>query len=733
MSQKRPPIQDLVPPNRAFDNMTIHHSELSYLFKHRCLGCKCEQPTAIFKWDKHRQILKRICNHHHELSLPNKCGNKITFNICILCGIVTEKEEQLQNHMQAHKYVIDASKFCHFCKANKECKDGFLEHIAQHLRISNFLDIEITNPNPTQLNKTLLDHHDGSCVCHSSSSNASPILDNSSKNINNSEENANDKLQTEFLENSQKIMAAINDPSEAKFKEFLKKMPEAAKIVLKPPPPAPNVPLSQNDNERIANYFNPEYSHAFEELPEFKSSDPFLPGEEEVFHWIKEQKVTKRAFEQLNKILPHSMNLPPKSSREQVLVLNDWKRVQEITDKLVLPEPWTVEQKCPIFSVSDYIRRLAEKRTFWEHLIVDEKSVENLENTTSQETSLLKQFVNCYKFKLIREYCEKQDAIPLLLALYLDDMDLVRFEKTKSYCGYYTHVSNLCSPLISEVQDTFLVALSKRKVPHNLILETIFKEFNFLFDGIIVKNSLNNQSIKMIPVLWLLLGDSPERCGVTCTLSFQAEQGCLHCNLDLRDINKLINPTLGEKKTIEQYLVTRLKCMKLAKDLDKGKGCHNSITKTQTETGFRIYDTNQREADITQRNKDIEKGNVYPLKTYESYLCSNPLTKLTQTRLKLFDLDQIVIVPFHTLCQGVNKVIFPWLFELCDAKTLKVFRQKRNLPKKTTRLDQESSRRILECNIRFLFYDKRERNEKSCPFFPRHSVGSTLLQKNCAL
>ena len=84
------------------------------------------------------------------------------------------------------------------------------------------------------------------------------------------------KEQQEFLKQSQEMMAAINNPSEAKFKEFLRKIPEASKIIIKPPKPAPQIPLSNTDKSKVEAFFDQNRQHFVtdEKLPEFQSSDP---------------------------------------------------------------------------------------------------------------------------------------------------------------------------------------------------------------------------------------------------------------------------------------------------------------------------------------------------------------------------------------------------------------------------------------------------------------------------
>ena len=235
MSQKRPPIQNFSTPEKSYDNMTIHVQELAYLFREHCLGCKCEQPVALFKWDTNRLMLKRVCHHQYELSQPNKCGNKKSFFICIICGVVKEKEEQLHNHMSIHQSLIDYSKYCHFCKCKVECEDGFLEHLVQHIRISNFLDVEISNPLPTQVKKAFLrsTSENLSFMDSSNSASSSQLFgkDNDIGNISTTDDDLSQIFaqNAEYVANSQKMMDAINDPCEGKFKEFLKKIPGAPK------------------------------------------------------------------------------------------------------------------------------------------------------------------------------------------------------------------------------------------------------------------------------------------------------------------------------------------------------------------------------------------------------------------------------------------------------------------------------------------------------------------------
>ena len=204
-----------------------------------------------------------------------------------MCGEVTEKPTQMHNHVNEKHFVDIERHYCIFCKMNVQCDDIIYHHM-QHLRVSGFLDIDIANPCPTQNNPALLNdlnkkkqeqiENEFGTNSSSSSSKIHPSgarkPENSSSFSQQTSSFATPKQQqpvlsketSDFLKNSQEMMNAINNPSEAKFKEFLKKIPEAKKIVIKPPTPAPQVPLSAEEKEDVASFFDTTPFHfLFEE------------------------------------------------------------------------------------------------------------------------------------------------------------------------------------------------------------------------------------------------------------------------------------------------------------------------------------------------------------------------------------------------------------------------------------------------------------------------------------
>lgn len=418
----------------------------------------------------------------------------------------------------------------------------------------------------------------------------------------------------------------------------------------------------------ISKFFLNKIDHTFVKLPVFHSSNPFLPKEAPLFHSIMKTRLTKQQFEVICRNFPESFTFQF-PQHEKWLVFQNWQRTEEIVSLLKVPIPWRVFKRSPIYAISDNLRRMAEKKSFWEKLV---RGPEDFEKIPENKKKLMKKLFDSEKLKEILTYSQREGAIPILLTLYLDDFELNRFSPDKTYCGYYSHITNLYEPILSEVRDSFLVSLSPSNVEHNDILLIIFEELNFLFKGIELFNPITQQFQKCIVFLWQILADSPERNALTCTMNYNANQGCFNCDFHLRENNFLFEK-VTQPKTFEDYLKTgeelRSKCWDY--ECRSPQGTLTKISEIQSTTGFKFVKLDERATDVTNKKEK---------KYLTDYFQESPLITLDQVKLRLFDFKNVVIAPFHTIQLGLMKVTLPWIFAECQKAPLEALLDKLNLP-----------------------------------------------------
>jgi hypothetical protein len=110
-----------------------------------------------------------------------------------------------------------------------------------------------------------------------------------------------------------------------------------------------------------------------------------------------------------------------------------------------------------------------------------------------------------------------------------------------------------------------------------------------MFSGIELFNPLEQKYVNVIPFLFYLEGDSPERVKIASANGYTAAEGCFHCDLNLLNNNILVKE-VGNKKTILHYLKSKKLCEKFAEDLVNGDGPRNKIENEQKKSGFTTYD-----------------------------------------------------------------------------------------------------------------------------------------------
>ena len=231
---------------------------------------------------------------------------------------------------------------------------------------------------------------------------------------------------------------------------------------------------------------------------------------------------------------------------------------------------------------------------------------------------------------------------------------------------------------------------------------------NFLFEGIQLFDPINQKYEKFIVFLWTILADSPERNSLTCTMNYNANQGCFHCDFSLRENNFLFNG-VGTPKNFHQYLAYGEKLRSMCWDYDcRAPGATlKAIESLQSQSGFKFVKTDERSAD-----KDREK------KYLVDYFQESPLVVLDQVKMKLFDFNNVVIAPFHTIHIGVLLVIIPWILELIPEASLAEVLAKHKLPTDVKSWKKDNFDKFLDeledfCN---LIPDSRKK-ERSLAFF----------------
>lgn len=670
---QRTPIQ----PNPL---IIVEKNNISHLFHEKCSICDCHLPKAAFMFSNSKRQFTRLCEHNHEKSkaMSEDAKNKAQkeFYMCILCGKISNKADVISNH-----YLRDDNecskkykqKYCIFCKKIVKEAD-LLSHLASHMRASNLMGKFIPTPILNAEQQSFLNSVSNSNITND---NNSVISSSSSSNIVNlpiiipsSPSNSNIAPQNTFSE-SAALNQALNS-SEEVWQNYLNLIPQHKQQVVRKNNEKTTIILSESDLEDIENYFLQLTFHMYSKLPIYTTPDPFLEHEKDLYYWLKNYKVPREAFLSLVKILPNSLSKPPKNN-ERLLSLDTWERTNEITSNFQIPNFWTEYLGAPIYSISDYIRRLAEKTKFWNNLIQGDSNLDQFA-VSEERKAILKQFMESERFKKIDQYCKKENAKFLLIDLFLDDFDLERFAKIKSYCGYYCNIANLATPIMSQIEDQFLVSLSKKGIVHNEILQQIFEEMNFLFSGVEIWNPIKKEYEKIIVFLWTIDADSPERCKVTCTLDYSADQGCFNCDMDLNHTNILVQKNVGLKKTIKFHLKTRQAARNLAEEIMKGNKPESHLVTLQKKTGVKAYDLSAKTADKQKIKEAFEKRKeVIPEKPLSSYYQQSPILELTQTQMGFFDFDNVIIVPFHTICLGVMQVIMPWVFEKCSKPRLQSF------------------------------------------------------------
>lgn len=297
-------------------------------------------------WEQ--MVFKRKCEHNHSDSklVPEKTNK--WFYCCVLCGaIFNEKKDYFKHLSSFHKKELETTKFCRFCKKNLNDEiDDLIDHHISHLNLNGFLKpgMEIRNLSPSEEED---DFNIPDC------SNEGPIAD-SDEGL--PEEPNSDEL---FCNEEPLIPIPTIATADPQLQIALNTIPIQMNRTPSPGILAIQTPESE---PRLSNeFFLSDFHHSFYELPKFCTNFPFLPKEAPLFSLIMRNRMTKAEFDDIVKTLPEVLNIHvPQNSK--LLAFQRWERVEELTSFLKIPQPWKVFKRCPIYSISDYLRRLAEMK-----------------------------------------------------------------------------------------------------------------------------------------------------------------------------------------------------------------------------------------------------------------------------------------------------------------------------------------------------------------------------------
>ena len=620
--------------------------DFSYLFEKKCCICgECPTTTTFSKTNFQGQTcLLRYCSHKKlvELNQEEKAVKSIKdLPCCHICGVTMSKLDTLRNHIQkVHALELIASA----CKAcNKVVKDQTLHsHYFEHFDEVGLFKSKKTNP-------SLKNHVDCPSPDYDQISQDSALklsdyhwtrwrehlkrksIRSQKRDVNyfGNEDVAGYDAGPEFGGSQSQLVN--NDPCSSSI--AVGNVP--TKVVV-----ASNVEKSKKGP--VVKQRARTFSQMIESQ---KSQAPFQPRQKKMYKWVMKYSVSKDCFEDLLKILPDSLLEPPPANH-RVVNFNSYNDVSDISKRLQVPQPVESLHNSPIYHIRDYLSRLASKKEFWEKLVLSE---DQTLPETNPKKKILEDLVKCDTFKRYSKVCKEQEAFPLLLNVFIDGFQMLRFSFDNSKCGIYSNVVNLSDSINSRVDDCFLNTLFSDKLSHNEYLEKIFEQFNELYeDGIVLEHPETGEKKKFIVFLHCLLADSPERADIVCNKHCTANQGCYHCKFDLKEGNFLVKPT-ARVKDVHYYLLVRDKVKEAA-----NRGV-TAVKDMQEKYGLAFYDTNQRDRDL--KDEDV------PLKDLEEYYRESPILKLKQFEDGLFTFDNIVIAPFHNVMMGVMNDLFIWFEE----------------------------------------------------------------------
>lgn len=618
--------------------------DYSYLFEKKCCICgECATSTTFSRTThKGETYLLRHCSHKKliELNQEEKAVKSIKdIPCCHICGETMSKLDTLKNHLQkAHALELVGS----ICKAcNKKVPHQTLHsHYFQHFEgVSLFKShkvdpslknhVDCASPDYDQISQDsalkLSDHQWERWREHMKRK--SIRLQKRDLNYFGNENVAEYDPGPQFGGNkSQTVSDACSCSSSACISAS--QVPRKEKNLSKPPV------LVKQRARTFSNMIASE-----------KSQAPFQPRQRKMYKWVMKHSVSKDCFEDLLKILPDVLIEPPPQNH-RIVNFNSYNDVVDISKRLHIPQPVEAFQNSPIYHIRDYLSRLASKKDFWDKLVL---SPDHVEPESNPKKNIVEDLARCQTFIQYSKVCQEQDAFPLLLNMFIDGFQMLRYSFDNTKCGVYSNVVNLSDSLNSRVDDCFLNTLFSDKLSHSLFLEKIFEQFNELYqDGIVLEHPLTGEKKKFIVFLHCLLADSPERADIVCNKHCTANQGCFNCKFDLKKKNFLVQPMKGAKDV--QYYIEMREVIKKASNSGV-----TALKDAQELYGFAFYDLNQRDRDL--------KDEKMELKALEEYYRESPILKLKQFQDGLFTFDNVVIAPFHNVMIGVMNDLFIWFEE----------------------------------------------------------------------